>query len=242
MPLMILAAIAAFFIKGLAGFANTLVFNSILSFQMSNVAISPVELLLGYPSNMIIAWNKRNRSDYRIWLPLVSLLIIGMIPGAFFLKLGNIHILKILFGLVVMGIGLEMLLRESIKTTASISRKNLRIIGVVAGFLCGLFGIGALLAAYIHRVSSDSDSFKGNLCIVFVIENTLRILIYASAGIITFSTLLTSITLLPFMLIGLFLGMTCSNHLPEVFIKNFVILSLIISGITLILMNLPSVL
>ncbi len=242
MSLMILAAIVAFFIKGLAGFANTLIFNSILSFQMMNVSISPIELMLGYPSNMIIAWNKRKKSDYRIWLPLVALLIIGMIPGAFFLKLGNSHLLKILFGFVVMGIGIEMLLRESRHTIAPLSRKTLGIVGVVAGFLCGLFGIGALLAAYISRATTDSDAFKGNLCIVFVIENTFRIVLYASTGIITFANLLISLKLLPFMLIGLFLGMTCSNYLPETLIKTIAIVALIISGLTLVLINLPSIL
>lgn len=43
-----LAALAAFFIKGLCGFANTLVFTTILSFSPAiNRNISPVELLLG---------------------------------------------------------------------------------------------------------------------------------------------------------------------------------------------------
>jgi hypothetical protein len=48
------AAAAAFFVKGLCGFANTLVFTTILSFGNNNIHISPVELLLGYPSNLII--------------------------------------------------------------------------------------------------------------------------------------------------------------------------------------------
>ncbi len=47
----IIATIAAFFIKGLCGFANTLVFNSILAFGNNNINVSPVEVLLGYPTN-----------------------------------------------------------------------------------------------------------------------------------------------------------------------------------------------
>lgn len=52
----IVATICAFFIKGLCGFANTLVFTTILSFENSNVNISPVELILGYPTNIILVW------------------------------------------------------------------------------------------------------------------------------------------------------------------------------------------
>lgn len=237
MILMIFAALAAFFIKGLAGFANTLVFGSILSFQMSNLVISPIELLLGYPSNIILAWNKRKESDYRIWLPLVALLIVGMIPGAFFLKFGQIETLKVLFGVVVVAIGVEMLIREAHPSSHPLSRKTLGLIGILAGFLCGIFGIGALLAAYISRATHNSDAFKGNLCFVFVFENTFRIILYISSGIITLSNLLLSLKLIPFMLGGLFLGMKCSNHLSEKIIKTIVILALIISGITLILFN-----
>ncbi len=49
----IMAAFCAFFIKGLCAFANTLVFTTILSFGNNNINITPVELLLGYPSNLI---------------------------------------------------------------------------------------------------------------------------------------------------------------------------------------------
>ena len=45
MALYIIAALAAFFVKGLCGFANTLVFQSILSFGVNNASISPVELV-----------------------------------------------------------------------------------------------------------------------------------------------------------------------------------------------------
>ena len=59
MALWIIAAVSAFFVKGLCGFANTLVFTTALSFGTANREISPVELLLGYPTNVILAWRER---------------------------------------------------------------------------------------------------------------------------------------------------------------------------------------
>ncbi len=44
MWLWILATIVAFYIKGLCGFANTLVFTSILGFGTNNINISPIEV------------------------------------------------------------------------------------------------------------------------------------------------------------------------------------------------------
>ena len=69
----ITATLAAFFVKGLCGFANTLVFTSILSFGVSNASISPVELLLGYPTNFILAWKERKSIRWKICLPLALL-------------------------------------------------------------------------------------------------------------------------------------------------------------------------
>ena len=67
------AAVCAFFIKGLCGFANTLVFTTILSFAVDNASISPVELLLGYPSNLILLWRERRFLRWKLCLPLSAL-------------------------------------------------------------------------------------------------------------------------------------------------------------------------
>ena len=71
----IIATLCAFFVKGLCGFANTLVFTSILSFGNANINISPVELILGYPTNLIISWNERRSIDLKICIPLSVLVI-----------------------------------------------------------------------------------------------------------------------------------------------------------------------
>lgn len=54
-----LAVTAAYMVKGMCGFANTLVFGTLAGFFTDNVNISPVDLLLGYPSNLWIAWTER---------------------------------------------------------------------------------------------------------------------------------------------------------------------------------------
>ena len=56
---------AAFvFNKGLCGFANSLVFTTLMSFSNSIVHVSPIMLLLNYPSNLIMVWNGRRAIDY----------------------------------------------------------------------------------------------------------------------------------------------------------------------------------
>lgn len=234
----IIATLAAFFVKGLCGFANTLVFTSILSFGVSNASISPVELLLGYPTNFILAWKERKSIRWEICLPLALLVVVGTIPGVFFLKSANVSSIKVLFGAIIVLIGAEMLWSDANGSRFKQSKFLLILIGILSGILCGLYGVGALLGAYLGKVTNDSHSFKANICTVFVIENTLRIVLYTVWGLLTFDVLRQAVVLLPFMLIGLGSGMLSGKFLDEKIVRKLVIVMLIVSGAALILTNL----
>lgn len=229
------AAVCAFFIKGLCGFANTLVFTTILSFAADNARISPVELLLGYPSNLILMWKERRFIRWKLCLPLSALVTAGSIPGILFLKNTDAGIIKVIFGVVIFLLGLEMLLRELRQKKVRQSRAVLMIVGVLSGLLCGLYGVGALLGAYLSRITEDSASFKANICVVFLVENTLRIFLYALWGILTVEILKQAVLLLPFMLAGLGLGMLGGRVLNEARVKKCVTVMLMLSGAALIL-------
>lgn len=233
----IIATVCAFFVKGLCGFANTLVFSTILSFGNTNLGISPVELVLGYPTNAILAWKERKSIKWGVCIPLSALVILGCIPGAAFLKNADTGIIKIIFGIVIILIGAEMLLREVQSKKIKQSKTVLAVIGVLSGILCGLYGVGALLGAYISRVTDDTGSFKGNICVVFLAENTFRIVLYAISGIITADILKQAAVLIPLMLAGLLLGIKSGKVLDEKIVKKIVIIMLIVSGAALVVNN-----
>ena len=236
--LWILAAMAAYFIKGLCGFANTLVFTSILSFGVSNANISPVDLLLGYPTNLILTWKNRKDLAPKVYLPLATLVLAGSIPGAFLLKTIDAKAIKLVFGVVVVALGVEMLSREYSKKRVRSSKAVLAVIGVTAGVLCGLFGVGALLAAYVSRVTEGGDSFKANISAVFIADNTFRIVLYSVLGLLTLDTVKSVLLLIPFALLGLFAGMKCSSRMDEMLVRKVTSVLLVLSGISLILKNL----
>lgn len=233
----IIAAVSAFFVKGLCGFANTLVFTSILSFGNNNINISPVELLLGYPTNLILAVKERKSIKWKVCLPLAALVILGTIPGVLFLKNSNTGLIKVIFGGIIVLIGLEMLLREFKPGKMKDSKLLQAVIGLLSGVLCGLYGVGALLGAYLSRVTENSSSFKANICFVFFVENTFRVFLYSLWGIINLEVLKNALILLPFVLSGLLLGMFCGKKINDRYIKIIVIVLLILSGITLLVSN-----
>ncbi|MBR6559456.1 MAG: sulfite exporter TauE/SafE family protein [Clostridia bacterium] len=241
----IVAAAAAYFVKGLCGFANTLVFTSILSFTSDNVNITPTEIFLSYPTNFIVLFKERKNIKLKVFLPLSALVLLGCIPGIFFLKNANSGIVKVLFGLIIIYIGLEMLFRDireaRTKKKSKASKFTLLTIGLVSGILCGIYGIGALLGAYIGRVTNNIHEFKANICAVFFVEGTFRIIVYAFSGIFTIESLKIGLMLVPVMLIFLFLGLWSGKFINEKIAKKIVIIMLVLSGVALIINSRDSI-
>lgn len=232
----IVATLAAFFIKGLCGFANTLVFQSILSFSVNNASISPIELVLGFPGNVILTWQNRKSLDPKVFLPLTALMLAGNIPGALMLKNIDGRIIKIVFGVAIIFIALDLLLGQG-KERHAPKKWMTALVGVAAGILSGLFGVGALLAAYVSRVTDTGSGFKANVSAVFLAENVFRIFLYAVLGMITADVLKTALFLAPAMLAGLFAGIAVSRKVDDKSIKKLVLVLLIFSGAVLILQN-----
>ena len=236
MPLWFLAAFAAFFVKGLCGFANTLAFTTILSFGQSNAGISPIDLLLGFPANLVTTWQNRQKLDRSIWLPLSVFVLVGNVPGAFVLKNADVRALRMFFGFVVVALGLSMFFRKS---ASHVKRKWLWILtAVAAGVLCGLFGVGALTAACIGSATNDSRTLKANVSVVFLIENTFRIALYAALGLFTSNVLRTTLFVLPFAVAGFFCGSLCAGKWNDHLVSRITAALLTISGAALILTNL----
>lgn len=234
-----IATIVAYFVKGVCGFANTPVFTSILSLSGStnsnNIDISPVDLLIGYPANIVMTIKERKSIRWKVALPLIALVVAGSIPGAIFLKNADTGLIKLIFGIVVILIAIEMLLRLLFPGKLGESKIVLVFIGVISGVMCGLYGIGALMSGYISRVTEDTKQFKANISMVFLAENTVRIITYLIGGIITAKSALTALKLMPFMLGGIVLGMFAGKKIPEKPVKIAVTLLLMFSGILLIL-------
>lgn len=239
MILWMAAAFCAFLVKGLCGFANTLVFTSLLSFGTANIEITPVDLLLGYPPNLIMAFRGRKQLQAGVILPLVALIVSGDLVGALLLKNVNVTAVRIVFGAAVIVVALQMLarqLRPSPKKKGSPAA--LAFIGLLSGVMSGLFGVAALMVAYVSRRTENSEAMKANISAVFAADNSFRLILYLTMGIVTLSSLKTALMLLPAALLGLFAGVKCSGRLKETHVRLLVILLLIISGAVLIAKNL----
>lgn len=229
---------AAYFTKGITGFGNTLVLASLFSFIIPNRLTTPVDLFLSIPTNAILVWRNRKSLSFKLIAPLCLTLLLGAIPGTLLLKAGDDRLLKSLLGLVIMGIALEILLRKQVQ---EVNRdKNpvlLWVTGVISGVLAGLYGISALLVSSISRSTSNREAFRANLCLVFLVDNVFRLMVYLATGIINADVILLSLIIAPAAMAGLWAGIKVDKRLNEAAVKKAVIGLLLLSGAALFLRN-----
>lgn len=234
------AAFAAMFVKGLSGFGNTLVFTPLMNFQYDSKLISPVDLLTCIPTNAYMAWRERKSISPKIVFPLVILIYIGLIPGTIFLNIGDVRLLKVILGVAIIILGIEMLLREKQMQKNKNKKSNplvLAIIGLGSGVLCGLFGVGAFLTAYLNRTTDNASQFRANFCAVFLLENIARFCLYLYSGILTWESAKFAAMLMPACALGIAVGIMASKKIPEKHAKKVVSILLMLTGLSLALQN-----
>ena len=236
MILWMLAAFVGYFVKGVAGIGNTLVVTSAMAYTRTNAEITPVELLLCVPTNLAVTWVYRRHIDWKLAIAPLCMVLAGDALGVLLLKNVDVTAMKAVFGVVLILLSVEQLWRELRgKPTRAGHPALMLTLGISAGVLCGMFGVGALLAAYLSRVTTDDATYKGTMSIIFTIENFFRVIAYSATGLLTAVSLTRAAILLPFMGAGLFLGIRLSNRLNARTMRLIIGAMLLLSGLPLLL-------
>ena len=235
-----LTILASYFVKGVAGFGNSLVHLGIMAYFRDNAELASVDPLLTAPANVVQLVRFRKYLNRRKWLPVTLVMVLALLPGALLLRYTDPRIVKLLFGPAVILLGLNML--RPAKEAADVRSAGGRIVTwglvILAGIMSGMFGIGALITAAMGRMTSDMKELKANLSAAFVADNACRLVIYAFTGILTRNGLLRALQLTPAMALGLLLGMACAGRISEHAVRLCVVAVLVASGILLIVNNL----
>jgi uncharacterized membrane protein YfcA len=223
-----------FFIKGLAAFGDPLISSPVLSLVTENKVISPMNLLLGTPINAYMSWKNRKHFSIHNALFMLICILLGVIPGTLLLKYASSWVLKACLGIVVLGIGIEMITRNRSKP-ASQNKVVMAAVSFCSGLTAGLYGINLFFVAYVERTTLDRSAFRGSLGFIFFIENIVRIIIYISMGIFTKHILLLTLIALPGMVLGFLLGSRVDKRLSEVVIRRIIITMFMLGGVSILL-------
>ncbi|MDR1249208.1 MAG: sulfite exporter TauE/SafE family protein [Treponema sp.] len=222
----------AFFIKGLAAFGDPLISNPVLSLYLDNRVISPVNLIVQTPVNGWIFWKNRKSFFIKKSLPMLAAIFCGIIPGILLLKYAASWILKAFLGILILGIGLEMITRNRAKQARG-NRLVMAFVSFCSGLTSGLYGINMFFVAYIERTTKDRAAFRGSVCFIFFIDNVVRLVLYIIMGIFTRYILTLSLIALPGMFAGFFLGSKVDAKLSEAAIRRIVIAMFMFGGLSI---------
>lgn len=228
----------AYFTKGITGFGNTLVLASLFSFIVPNRLTTPVDLFLSIPTNSLLVWKNRKSLSLKLAAPLAITALLGAIPGTLLLKAGEDRFLKSILALVIIGIAMEMLFRKPATNENKVKNPVLFLAtGVISGVLAGLYGISALIVSSISRNTHNREAFRANLCLVFLVDNLFRLVVYIATGIINADVIRLSLYIAPAVILGLLAGIKVDKRLKESTVKIAIICLLLISGAALFLRN-----
>jgi uncharacterized membrane protein YfcA len=192
-----------------------------------------MNLILQTPVNGWISWKNRKSFSIKKSLPMLACILCGIIPGTLLLKYATSWMLKAFLGVLVLGIGLEMITRNRAKQ-AKENRLVLMIVSFCSGFSSGLYGINLFFVAYIERTTKDRAAFRGSVCFIFFIDCIVRLILYIVTGIFTKYILMLSLIAFPGMIAGFFLGSKVDAKLSETTIRRIIITMFMLGGLSIL--------
>lgn len=227
----------SFIIKGLVGFGNPLLSNPMMAMRLDNKVITPANLILDMPVNVYIVWRYRKDFDLKIALPVAAWVMLGVIPGTLFLKTGSPWMIKAILGLLVIGLGVEMALRDSSDSSKK-AKSNAIVRAVVSfssGIMGGLFGINMFFLSYLERVSCNRQQFFSNSCFVFLLENIFRIILYIINDMFTPESVQIAMISIPAALLGVWCGGRIDKSMEEHTVRKAIVGIFILGGISILM-------
>ena len=209
--LIFVAQFIGYIIKGLVGFGNPLIANPVMAMRIDNKFITPGVLPVDTCVNIYMSVKNRKSFLPKLALPIAACIMIGVVPGILFLKVGSPWIIKALLGVLIIG-----------------------LISVISGFLSGLFGINMLFLAYLERRVANRQQFRANVCFIFVFENVFRLIMYAINGMFSMFTVGITLLSIPAAVFGIMIGSRIDLRLNEKTANRLINAVFILGGVSIL--------
>lgn len=236
MPELYAAAVllAAYFIRGIAGFGSGLVAVPLLALAFPLQQVVPVMLLLDLIASALLG--RVHRQDVR-WdeiRPLLPASVVGVILGTTLLV--GLPAQPVLIGLGVFVLVFGARYALNIRGERPLSRAWAHPAGLAGATVSGLFGTGGppYVIYLTHRIR-DKGELRASLSALFMLEGVFRAGIFAFAGLLAERAVWQGLALgLPLLWLGLWLGSHVHLRLTHTQMVRAVGLILLGAGISLL--------
>lgn len=217
--------------QGITGFGFALIAVPLLSFSISEIKnITPLIVLYSLLVNFIIAYKIRHHIYFKKVLPLIFFGIIATPVGTSLLTYVSVRTLKIGIGLVITLTAIAMF--RNFKVKIKNETVSYGIVGILSGILNGSTGLsGPPIVLFLTNQNLHKDVFRANLTFYGIATNIFGIILFISKGIINAGVLHASISYLPALIIGSFIGIKLSSKINESVFRKVTISMIALLGI-----------
>ena len=228
--LFLLAIFAAFTIQSVAGFGGPLISMPIGIALLGVGTVKPAITFCAWLSSALVAlpnWRGVNRRE---WLKMSGVMLVFLAAGLWLFKSVTLSFLQVLYGLVVMAIGVKKLLLPG---RGKPPRWMMYLCIGLAGIMQGLFvSGGSFLVVYALYVMEEKQELRVTLSAVWATINSFLLLSYLLDGSFSgVSLTMTAYAVLP-TVIAVWLGSRLAGKLDkETFVKLAYVLLIVSGGI-----------
>ena len=221
------------FTQGLSGFGVALVSMALLPNLIGIQASIALVALVAFVVDLGVLLRYWRSLQFKTMLPLILASFVGVPLGIFLLRRLDEAITLPLLGIIIAGYALYALFGLKLPDLES------RGWAYGAGFLGGLLGgayntPGPPIIVYASCKEWEPDIFKGNLQTFFIQNSVIVLLGHYLSGNLTPEIWLLFGRSLPFLIVGILLGLSMDRWInPEVF-RKIVLVLLVVTGLRLV--------
>lgn len=239
LPILILTTIAAFFVKGLAGFGPALVMIPVFSFFMPLTEVVPLSGALLLLSNIPLALSGRGKLRRRMFVPAALGFGVGVAFGGQLLVLLSEALLLHILGVTLIGFcAYQLWGGRDVEVAPPWTRREAALllsVSVFSGLIVGAVGAGALPLIVFLGLRYPKTEFRLLLTYVFLVGSASQVIVYGARGLYTPEVLTMFLWLVGPMLAGLWLGSSLFGIVKQRTFNRAVGVLLVLPAIRLLL-------
>lgn len=233
-----MAVFGAYVLRGMSGFGAGLVATPLMALVLPVVVVIPATGLIVFVLFIVLTIRDRHVVLWDEFRRLLLPTIVGVAGGLYlFTQLDNRLMLKLLGGFLLAYAAYMLISQWLGMQQLRVSERWAWPLGFLGAFIDTLFGGGGgtLVVIYMHGRGADRTEFRATLAMLWFVEMLVRIGGYAFAGYYTAGTLALVAVMLPFMLLGTWLGEKIDARLSQAAFNRILAGMLLLSGGSLLL-------
>jgi uncharacterized membrane protein YfcA len=230
---------AGHLVKGVSGFGSALFAVPLLLLILNVQFVTPVFLLFDITSGVILVAKNWRSIDRRLFLLLLSGMLLGTALGTWVLLSFSHEILKRVLGVLVGGWALTMLLRRE-PEAPSLGRSLGSYLAPVSGFLGGTLGAmfsvnGPPIIIYLSHVLDEKQAFRATLYGIFFADACYKMILFTANGLLNREVFRFALIMAPFLVVGVLAGSRLQRLIDEDLFKRVVSGILVVTAVVLLI-------